>query len=49
MRTNAYARAEPKLMSLRQFFESLKEDNVFAIEIQESEKDEITIKLLFED
>jgi hypothetical protein len=49
MRTNAYARTEPKLMSLRQFFESLKEDNVFAIEIQESEKDEITIKLLFED
>lgn len=49
MRTNAYARAEPKLMSLRQFFESLKEDNVFAIKIQESEKDEITIKLLFED
>ena len=49
MRNNAYARVEPKLMSLRQFFEYLKEDNVFAIEIQESEKDEITIKLLFED
>ncbi len=49
MRTNAYARTEPKLMSLRQFFESLRENNVFAIEIQESEKDEMTIKLLFED
>lgn len=49
MRNSAYARTEPKLMSLRQFFESLKEDNVFAIEIQESEKDEMTIKLLFED
>ncbi len=49
MSTNVYARTEPKLMSLRQFFESLRENNVFAIEIQESEKDEMTIKLLFED
>ncbi len=49
MRTNAYARAEPKLMSLRQFFESLKEDNVFAIEILSSDKDQITIQLLRED
>ena len=49
MRTNVYARTEPKLMSLRQFIEHLREQYVFAIEIVSSDNDQITIQLLRED
>jgi hypothetical protein len=49
MKLNPNSKHENKLLSLRQFIEHLREQYVFAIEIQESEKDEMTIKLLFED
>ncbi len=46
---NPNSKHENKLLSLRQFIEHLREQYVFAIEIVSSDKDEITIKLMFED
>ena len=49
MKLNPNSKHENKLLSLRQFIESLREQYVFAIEIVNSDKDQITIQLLRED
>ena len=49
MKLNPNIKNENKLLSLRQFIESLREQYVFAIEIVSSDKDQITIQLLRED
>lgn len=43
------SKTDSKLMSLRQFGEYLRQNSVFAVEVIESDKEEITIKLMFED
>ena len=49
MRFITQSKTDAKLMSLRQFGEYLRQNGVFAVEVIESDKDEITIKLMFED
>lgn len=49
MKSSNYLPKTSKLVSLKQFVEYMRESGVFAIEILDSEKDEMTIKLLFED
>ncbi len=44
-----YRVKEQKLISLRQFLDSLQERGVFAVELLESENDELTIRLLVEE
>ena len=49
MRFITQSKTDTKLMSLRQFVEYLRQNGVFAVEVIESDKEEITIKLMFED
>lgn len=49
MKSSNYLPKTSKLVSLKQFVEYMRESGVFAIEILDSEKDEMAIKLLFED
>jgi hypothetical protein len=48
MRFITQSKTDTKLMSLRQFVEYLRQNGVFAVEVIESDKEEITIKLMFE-